>query len=443
MSTRPFLVLLTVTGLCILVGCIRAQNYHPGNSVFHYHYSSKNKNYGSGYFEDANVTEAYIEFDARGSMYRDRDSRPRQLEAALNEIHNLRFRNRDGRPHPIALYIFIHGWKNNASEDSNNVWGFRRFLSAVAHYHDDIPVVGLYIGWPGASLKNDKFLSFWNREPVADSVGDGELVDAMRSILQAVKGPKYADEDRSIAIVIGHSFGGIVLERVATKLLREQLNSLDPNAASPADLFVLINEAGAASIARPFLFELGDKGVTYNDNDNNPRPLLLSMTSTGDAATKFAYAGGEYLSLNRPNPVSYSPPDRFGQTSSQPYDLLTAANMIALQSHEVVQKRDGVPCELPIELAPKLTYCMNAITKARSGRDRLNNTPYWIMQLPELFVPDHSSVFQDHLLILLRSVACRSNLTICPHQETVSAFARSRVTVPTNANNRPKLSRSR
>ena len=49
---------------------------------------------------------------------------------------------------------------------------------------------------------------------------------------------------------------------------------------------------------------------------------------------------------------------------------------------------------------------MNAIQPP----DRLNQTPYWIMQLPQIFVPDHSSVFQDNLLELIRTVLRGSNL---------------------------------
>src|SRR5580698_490883 len=233
---------IVALGALFLSGCIRTQNYHPNNpslpqtkSTAYYQFRPDDPNYSGkhykpgddAYFRKSNAYEAYIEFDARGSMYRDKDNKTVQLDAALALID--RVKHPVGKPaQKLALYVFIHGWKNNASEASGNVWGFRRFLADIAAQHCDEPVIGLYIGWPGASLKGDTFLTFWDREPVADNVGNNEdLTNAMRAILQSVKGAAYTDRDFK-AVVIGHSFGGIVLERVATKLLREQLDKSDP-----------------------------------------------------------------------------------------------------------------------------------------------------------------------------------------------------------------------
>ena len=103
----------------VLSGCIRTQNYHPAGtkSVFYYHFDSTDKRYGVRYFKDSTAWEAYIEFDARGNMYRDRDNKPLQRDAALDLINGLRHRNGPNTPDaPVALYVFVHGWKNNASE---------------------------------------------------------------------------------------------------------------------------------------------------------------------------------------------------------------------------------------------------------------------------------------------------------------------------------------
>lgn len=427
---RRYLVALAAV---LLNGCIRTQNYHPVNSTFNYHFRADDTNYSGKnkdqYFKTSNAYEAYVEFDARGSLYRDEQNRTVQRDAALALIR--RVKQPPGQaPRKIALYVFVHGWKNNASEDSGNVWGFRRFLSDIAAQHCNEPVIGVYIGWPGASIKGDVFLTFWNREPVADNVGNNqELTDTLRLMLQAVKGPDYLDNGLgSTAVVIGHSFGGIALERAATKLLQEQLAK---SAESPADLFILLNEAGAAAIGRPFLMELSDQGVTYNDQRNRPHPLLLSMTSTGDVATKFAYPGGEYLSFKRPVTENYSPPDRFGQASTLPYNLLTAANMIALQSHRIVSCTSPATDGLAITLTSRTSYCMTPITDGR-----LNKTPHWIMPLPQVFVPDHSSVFQMNLLKLISAVLGDADVTSCGATRSLAA------TTGRAAPGRPSLKRA-
>ena len=62
-------------------------------------------------------------------------------------------------------------------EETRNVWGFRRFLSEIAAQHCNEPVVGVYIGWPGAAVKGDTFLTFWDREPVVTAMGANKTSD--------------------------------------------------------------------------------------------------------------------------------------------------------------------------------------------------------------------------------------------------------------------------
>ena len=56
----------------------------------------------------------------------------------------------------------------------------------------------------------------------------------------------------------------------------------------------------------------------------------------------------------------------------------------------------------------------------------LNTTPYWIMQLPQVFVPDHSSVFQFYMLKLIAAVLQDSEVTSCTGNKRLAAeFVRS------------------
>ena len=408
-----------------LNGCIRTQNYHadiPNNpatkSIFYYHFDASDLNYSGKkdqYFQTSNAYEAYVEFNASGDPYSDEKGNDVQLKNALGLIQRVKHPVA-GPARKIALYVFIHGWKNNASEETGNVWGFRRFLSEIAAQHCNEPVVGVYIGWPGAAIKGDTFLTFWDREPVANNVGANKhLTDTLRALLQGAKGSSY--NDGSTAVVIGHSFGGIVLERAATTLLQEQLAN---SAASPAELFLLLNEAGAAAIGIDFLRQLHREKVTYNDNDHHPHPLLLSMTSTGDVATKFAYPGAEFLSYKREKTTIYPVTDEFGQQNSLPYNILTAANMVALQNHQIVPCTTPSANGLKITLTAKSSYCMNPVAGA------LNTTPYWIMQLPQVFVPDHSSVFQAYMLKLIAAILQDSEVTSCTGNKRLAAeFVRS------------------
>ena len=453
MSIKTFFFpIISLLALAPVMGCIRAQYYRTNEHPTQYSFSPVDERYGRGYFRAGSAYEAYVEFDARGSLYHNENGATPQLADALDLIRRCRFRP-DGlanscaaagtslahTPKPIALYIFVHGWKNNASDDSGNTWGFRRFLSYASYHHPEIPVVGIYMGWPGAVLKDDLFLSFWNREPIADIVGNSnDFRLSLKRLLHEAKGrfdpndqaredlftkaAEYGGTDHSVVVVIGHSFGGIVLEHAATALLQERFDAVSTESQStertiidpPADLFVLINEAGAASIAKPFLDRLKSSGLTYNCITNNKSgecPLILSMTSEGDLATKFAYPGGEVFSWNRP-PTPKHPVDQWGQDTDTPYELITAANFVALQSHSIDKlsnaQRDTSECIVTVRLPAKNNYCMHSLRIAsdpESLKNHPNDTPYWLMQLPQVFVPDHGTVFQDTFLRLLDQVA--------------------------------------
>lgn len=130
-------------------------------------------------------------------------------------------------------------------------------------------------------------------------------------------------------------------------------------------------------------------------------------------ATKFAYPSGEFLSFNRPTTHKYAQLDPWGQGSSLPYDLITSGNFIALQNRSIdkVAQVDS-SCYISVSTSPKETYCMHALPNAQHQpplTQNPNTTPYWLMQLPQVFVPDHGTVFQSSFLELLNRAAQGTN----------------------------------
>ena len=396
------LLLFWLAALGLLSSCIRPQSYRPGTSslaAFNVPVNRHAKETGSQV-----AYEAYIEFDARGHLFDEG-----QVERAVNMIQALK--HPAGRAEqPVSMFLFVHGWKNNASEASGNVWGFREILFRQAEKLGNEPAIGIYIGWPGDVTKVGKFFSFWNREGVADAVGGGELDSVLSKLLIAAKGADYRGNpgvQPSTAIMIGHSMGGLILERSAIRLITDQLAKYAPNEdiPAPADLIVLLNEAGPASQARPFLMDLLKEHVEYNGGaGGQPFPLLVAMTSDGDAATKIAFPGGEYLSPNRPATINIPPnaPDVFGQKSTLPYNLLAPANLVALRSHQITQVPQATADCLVTTTVHQRTYCVSPIKPQPA-----NTTPYWIMALPQVFVPDHSSIFRDEMAQLIDDFVSR------------------------------------
>src|SRR5262249_49673980 len=116
----------------------------------------------------------------------------------------------------------------------------------------------------------------------------------------------------------------------------------------------------------------------------------------------------------------------------------TAANMIALQNHQIVPYAAGAACDLRIDRGSTPWYCMNAITPTP-----LNNTPYWIMQLPQVFVPDHSTVFQDYLLQLISAVMQDSKLTATCAPTLAPGVAPPQGLLPPPPLGRPRLKKTK
>ena len=73
----------------------------------------------------------------------------------------------------------------------------------------------------------------------------------LEGILKATKEERY--DGISDAVLIGHSFGGLVLEKAAIRIIQEQLAELKTvqDLKPAADLVLLLNEAGPAWQARP------------------------------------------------------------------------------------------------------------------------------------------------------------------------------------------------
>ena len=400
-----------VLGLALLCGsaCIAPRNYHPNASTFQYDFQATR----DGYLQQSRAFISFIEFDQQGKLFS-----PKQVDDTINLIQSLQHPSGLSAPEqPVLLLTFVHGWKNNASEGCGNVWGFRHTLNQVAALEAKSehprPIVGLYIGWPGDSAILFKNATFANRQAVAGAVGHGELAETLKRVLVQTKGPAF--DGPSQAILVGHSFGGLVMEAAAISLLEQVLPALSPSSNAvypPADLIVLLNEAAPAAQAKPFLEKLLDQNIIYEDAEHRQYPLLISLTSTGDVATKFAFPGGQFITPHRPPHKAYNPPDVFGLSSNTPYQLLTAANTVALQSHEIILS-EKIKSEDTVDVV--IPDVDNHTYLAARRADRRNNTPYWIMQMPQIFVPDHSTIFRPEFEKLLIAFLEHQGMMTAPH----------------------------
>ncbi len=392
---------------------------------------------------------AFVEFDDVGEMFRNPSEIKRDKQGYVKEdntelgqtIQEIERINEDASSYPVFV-VFIHGWHYNASESSGNVWGFRSALQSLALELNKPgslphPIMGIFIGWRGeaTSLPVAKDFSFWNRKNAATRIPGAHLTETLRLITMAAKSNKNAR-----CVVVGHSFGGLVLERSLTQAMVEMMvenradiestelklrtQKISTEAAERErkdaderlqskvrsripDLTVLLNEAGPATESKEFLTFLKDGQFDFVDNENVRYPLFLSLTSTGDTATHIIFPIGQFLGKHGLSTRKYEEQDDFGETDQNHYFLHTTANSPHLVNHKVERDNPAKSSlckekhDREVFLGDKLYYICEDVDSARHSPK--NDTPYWVMQIPTEFVPDHSTVFKPELRLLLEA----------------------------------------
>jgi hypothetical protein len=237
-----------------------------------------------------------VEFDGHGD-YIDFE----QHQHAWRKVQELA--NKD----PLLLVIYCHGWKNNSQ--SSDVVKFCDFLGRLASTdavaEHGYRVHGLYLGWRGNlyrphiekdgethayaatskrfgdAVVSDKWcrrfvwtrwlqenVSYWSRRRAAEhkvsSVPMARTVYTCASLVKSIDKQKGRKSSR--VLVMGHSFGALMLERAlnATTLdpLTDQWSWLGPTSTAetpdaahldplPLDFVLFVNSAAAASGGRP------------------------------------------------------------------------------------------------------------------------------------------------------------------------------------------------
>jgi hypothetical protein len=291
----------------------------------------------------------FVEFDDQGWLAAaSDDDKPRPDGPPPSQIDHLMRRldtllGDEGRTLNVILYV--HGWKHDARSGDEDVKRFRRILASARTLEADgkqtpRKVVGIYVGWrgkswnlPGALIN----LSFWSRKAAALRVSHGsvqELFARLRSVQQFYNSGGSPDcvlpRDgrlttggcRVRTLMIGHSFGAWILYSAisgpliatlnAEKDLAGRLRSGDAAPGGqgkeklksivnrrPADMIVLVNPAFEAVRYDP----LHQAAINYDSRVVQP-PLLVTVTSTADEATRIWFRAGRFINSVTERPVS-------------------------------------------------------------------------------------------------------------------------------------------
>ena len=255
----------------------------------------------------------FVEFDDQGLLYPEGKEgvgeAVRQIDLVMKQLREVAGANKG-----VSLFVFVHGWKHNAAADDDNVIGFRRMLEAASLVEQStaVPhrVVGIYVSWRGLSATVEPFLelSFWDRKFTAGHVAAGSA----RALFSRLKGFQCSQNDPSRkegckaraasgrpkvrVILIGHSFGGLILYNAISESLIESLtyDADSGDESAPAlrfgDMIVLLNPAFEATRYTPL-----HRIATQRKYTRYQAPIFVSITSTADWATGKAFPIGRFF----------------------------------------------------------------------------------------------------------------------------------------------------
>jgi hypothetical protein len=373
----------------------------------------------------ATYTLNFVEFRDSGAPFC-----PDQLIHALGQIDKARSDNER-----IVVLVYIHGWKNNASEElSDDVAKFQKEidrLSLVLPRPDgnkQPSMVGIYLAWRGLTLTIEPFktLSYWPRRAVARHVGRTGMFDAVGRIVDEVG----AARSRTTLIFVGHSFGARVLENTADaadgqpqrqgfmnrhlELIksRQQPQSNSPSAVAttgplpPADMIIYANAATSSTVTRHTIKEW--TRICKNEPDLavcRAHPFWLAFTSTADFPT------GVIM------PVANAV---FPALSSDGLRLISAANSPWLHTHDVHEEKckdNRKPDDFRCPVGSTADACFGALRDESKYCYEINrikpsepDPPFWIMNVNGHVVKDHGDIWNENVINMILSIMQKQRL---------------------------------
>ena len=237
--------------------------------------------------KDGRYKLAFIEFNDQGSAL---DTS--QRAAALEVIRQA--------PRPL-LFVYIHGWQNNAN--SGDVCRFEHFIDSLSRFPEatgrKVNVIGVYVAWRGKDLTVPglNLLTFWSRKSAGTAIAaQNGVLATVSELALAARAP---DKTFHHCVLLGHSFGGLVLENTISHSILDA-GSEGARNTSPWDMAVAFNAADSSIGTRQLMSELDylyqydpvrhgyvarapgtEGGSVLGEN----RPFLIILQSENDKAT--------------------------------------------------------------------------------------------------------------------------------------------------------------
>lgn len=300
---RTLLVLLCA--VCVLSGCASHMQYRTDMRPCASATAKADETCGLSSLQRLSVDGGdsyllgFMEFDDQGQLW-DRN----QMHGVLDAIE------REGKQQDLLILVFAHGWHHSAQPGDGNIETFRNVLSQLTQAERIISassrkpprkVVGVYLGWRGDSILGPvvEHLSFWDRKNTATKVGKGSVTEVLTRLeeIKRARPGSTGSSDGTRLIVVGHSFGGLVVQNALTQILQARFIRNRGENGEPGEiegfgnLVVLINPAFEAMQFIP----LSDMASERRRYVADQRPVMAILTSEADYATRYAFPFGRSI----------------------------------------------------------------------------------------------------------------------------------------------------
>ena len=420
---------LMVLAALFLAGCAQTAPYHE-NSV---------ANPRASIVPGPDYKLAFVEFGEQGS-YQDTS----QLDNALDLIKRT--------PRPVVV-TYVHGWHNNAdSADARDKFPtmLQELGQSAAIRAAHFQVIGVFLGWRGEFVTAPvlRQLTFYNRKAAAERLASNyDCFDAIAAISEAAH--KYHPVGSQYSILVGHSFGGLVVERsVAHAINAEMHGHADSEKSLPADLILLLNPAADSILARQMISALYARHIPDN------RQLVVSLTSTADDATGMWFPAGTNLAATTKvfDKIRVPSPERAPHLESErTFFTSTPGHNPFLLNHRTVRRPETVA-----NPEGKSAFDFNLehnhfghgfVTDSPTKPGRLQvwkfedlpgpfgyvDVPYWDVAVDPAIIKDHGDIWNPEARAMMAAIfrmnfphaitAGASKPSILPHEARSAASA--------------------
>jgi hypothetical protein len=364
------------------------------------------------------VDIAFIEFGEQGS-YQD----PTQLQNALDLIKRT--------PRPLVI-TYVHGWHHGAaSADVGKFTEWLREISQTPLIRDNgFHPIGVYLGWRGeiTTVPVIRQFTFYSRKAAAERLASNfDCYDAIAAVSQAAR--ESHGPGGQYTVLIGHSFGGLVVERsVAHAINAEMHGHAAADRSLPADLILMVNPASDSILTRQMIAALASR------HTENSRPFLVSLTSTADAATGTAFPLSTSLAATTKVFNEVPLPGSEQRESERRFYTATPGHNQFLINHATVKMDKTIQAPGGLSaLQTNLSHNLSGEVFTTDGPNgildlwHLEGTgnvdvPYWDVKVDPSIIKDHGDIWNPKARAMMAAVFRMTNPLI-NHEKKVKPRA--------------------